>query len=1197
MAGKKVAVSCVLAGALILVSILLFQGIFLPEGDPVVFPSPEGGSPDAAGRDPDSAESEGLLEPEEEPVAAEESPPAEGSEAVVPEGPLALEGRVTGEGGKGIEGARVLAVDVRRWGEVFSGVQGRFQGDPLDGMRHLRAAFEEAGREVPSARSDGDGRYGFRDLPPGERRVLVSHPDHLPHSESWVFIAEEVTARCDVVLVEGFRISGRVVDDEGDAVAGAVVRAVASERRDVQGAGRMIQMILSLADAEMLVAPGEAVTGKDGSFSLGSLAPVPQDVEVSGEGYLRTLARKIPPGTSDLILALRKGLTLQGRVLEPEGEPARDAEVRLVNTRGSVDFNNPGIYQELGDLLENSPLETRTSDDGIFELQGAEEGFRELCVQAEGFPELRLPLEIRASSPDLGELRLPAPASIAGRVVDPAGVGVPGALVSVSKPDPERGPFTNPEKLTEGITGRDGYFTLAGFAEGAYELRAEHQVRGEATLAAVQTGRRDVVLRLEEGFTIRGHVVEDATDVPVPGAQVQSIGSSRSTTTDEAGGFVLQGITRESAERFGGNVLLRVTHRDFQADSASVPFGDEEPLEVRLQIRRGIAGLVTDVEGNPVEGARVWLEVPGVPRSLFLMDPRSALEATYSDAEGSFFLQAPARGGNMGLEIVAARTDTGRGRMALPEKSGEGDWPSVQLVLEPGLTLRGRVVDSEGAAVPRARVTAVRVVEQNNPEFQVITKILPADSGRTAYSSQDGGYELRDLDPGTYQLSVAAHGYAKQLIEGVEILAAETTQDVLLEAGKSISGRVVDFTGVPLEGVEVLAFVETEPPEGERTRGMHEIARAFENASGSGVARTRTDEGGRFSLTHLPEGVFRVVARAVGFEVGVVPDVSPGEQVDDIVLVPFARVVGRVVDAQRRAPVNGFRVELRRLEDEGASVPRPVASSRLDKSFQDPAGEFLLENIPPGRFRIWVSSKGYAPFNRVFEVDPGGEAVVDAVLRVGAEVTGVVRSALDGQPVEGIQVYVNRQARADDPGYSRSDTPMTRTKEDGSFSLEGLADGDYHIGFSSDDWYVSEGRALTRFSVPSGQPLHFEVKLLPAGKVEGRISGLQFDEGTRYYLLSLVSEEGSDASRSPQGGSGKAPPPRRYSTGVSGGGGVAYGGSPPGTFSLGSVPPGAYRVEVSRPQEAGASGSVQPQVLGTVEIRAGETTRFDAAMR
>ena len=121
------------------------------------------------------------------------------------------------------------------------------------------------------------------------------------------------------------------------------------------------------------------------------------------------------------------------------------------------------------------------------------------------------------------------------------------------------------------------------------------------------------------------------------------------------------------------------------------------------------------------------------------------------------------------------------------------------------------------------------------------------------------------------------------------------------------------------------------------------------------------------------------------------------------------------------------------------------------------------------------------------------------------------------------------------------------------------------------------------------------MKLLPAGQVAGNIAGLQFDDRTTYYRINLIREEGSDAA-------GDTPPPgsRNFSTGIFAQNMNSSGGRPPGSFSLGGLPPGTYRVEVSSPQSIGSPGDpvqpVPPQVLGTVEVRAAETTRFDGAV-
>ena len=65
-------------------------------------------------------------------------------------------------------------------------------------------------------------------------------------------------------------------------------------------------------------------------------------------------------------------------------------------------------------------------------------------------------------------------------------------------------------------------------------------------------------------------------------------------------------------------------------------------------------------------------------------------------------------------------------------------------------------------------------------------------------------------------------------------------------------------------------------------------------AMAAGRELARTDRQGVFTLTHLPETAFSVVARAAGFQLARAGDVRPGDVVPDMVLIRNGSVSGRV---------------------------------------------------------------------------------------------------------------------------------------------------------------------------------------------------------------------------------------------------------------------------------------------------------------
>jgi hypothetical protein len=394
---------------------------------------------------------------------------------------------------------------------------------------------------------------------------------------------------------------------------------------------------------------------------------------------------------------------------------------------------------------------------------------------------------------------------------------------------------------------------------------------------------------------------------------------------------------------------------------------------------------------------------------------------------------------------------------------------------------------------------------------------------------------------------------------------------------------VVDPSGVPLSMVEVVAFVEIEPAsEGAGVRNSREIQRVIQNAGGTGNATAKTDERGEYSLAHLPSGRFRIVARATGYEVAEAAGLEPGDAVPDLVLVPFAGVSGRVTDFATGLPVTRFQVELVR-ESQGERSFTIGWLEQRSESFANEEGRYSLDDLPARDYSLKVSADGYAPALRKVRLDPGSDARVDVALSAGARIVGSARSTRDGAPVAGARIQLLPAGELRDPALYEVYARSVLTQVDGTFEVDGLPDGEYTLRVSHEDYYPASAARDIRFALPSEAPLVFDLELHPAGKVRGTIRGLAPPAGREYRIVQLhrLDEERGDAPAAEQG------VPRDFSAGVGG----------DASFLVGGLPPGTYRVELTRHPMPTAEGPPPPpesHPLGTVSVQVGEATEFAA---
>src|SRR5690606_18406438 len=99
--------------------------------------------------------------------------------------------------------------------------------------------------------SGADGVALMRGLPAGDYQVAANHPEHLPSPFQQVTLSEGQTTDVAVALSPGARIEGRVTDEGG---------------RPVQGA------VLSMTGHRAVGGPG-VLSGVDGTFQSGPLRP------------------------------------------------------------------------------------------------------------------------------------------------------------------------------------------------------------------------------------------------------------------------------------------------------------------------------------------------------------------------------------------------------------------------------------------------------------------------------------------------------------------------------------------------------------------------------------------------------------------------------------------------------------------------------------------------------------------------------------------------------------------------------------------------------------------------------------------------------------------------------------------------------------------------------------------------------------
>jgi len=191
-----------------------------------------------------------------------------------------------------------------------------------------------------------------------------------------------------------------------------------------------------------------------------------------------------------------------------------------------------------------------------------------------------------------------------------------------------------------------------------------------------------------------------------------------------------------------GPVVLRGSS---VARPPAAPAQPPAPSALQERIVRG--RVISDATGLPVAGASICVAREGVR----LVDMTAAVQ---SDGRGEFQLHAPE---HSGYRLVVVAQDHFPNVSELPA----GDSPKVEVRLDGGAEIAGRVSDAAGAPVVGVRVWChLPGVTFGWPHVVSSVSLGPVSAGATGLSDEQGRFHLRGLSyDAKYRLRVAKRGW------------------------------------------------------------------------------------------------------------------------------------------------------------------------------------------------------------------------------------------------------------------------------------------------------------------------------------------------------------------------------------------------------------------------------------------------------
>lgn len=250
----------------------------------------------------------------------------------------------------------------------------------------------------------------------------------------------------------------------------------------------------------------------------------------------------------------------------------------------------------------------------------------------------------------------------------------------------------------------------------------------------------------------------------------------------------------------------------------------------------------------------------------------------------------------------------------------------------------------------------------------------------------------------------------------------------------------VDTAEAPADAAApVPALAPYDTVDGVRGTPVHGVVRGAEGAPVARAAVTLISLGGRqlgrsvarpdggYTLDAPGSGSYVLIASADGFQ----PQASTvvvGEEplAFDILLSGTSGLAGTVKAAESGAPVDGAMV-----------VVTDVRGDVLATGASGPAGEFAFGELIPGSVTVAVNAAGFRPLALPVEIGGQGVTRVEAALRSGALVRGVVRAGSARSPLTDARVTLIDAAG--------NVVATATTGEDGAYAFTDLDAGEYAV--------------------------------------------------------------------------------------------------------------------------------------------------------
>ncbi len=672
-----------------------------------------------------------------------------------------------------------------------------------------------------------------------------------------------------------------------------------------------------------------------------------------------------------LAIAVHVQAGIRGTVMTVEGKPIAGAAVKAFAIE-TTQAHNERLMSAKPDRV---PIGTATtSSSGDFVLDAGKATMADLQISATAYA----PAFTNAlGDDDIGAMVLAASPAKSGKV-SAGGKPVAGALLVWGR--------------FETRSGEDGTYSVPDAA--ARYVSVFHPDFAPLLNQPADPQRRNYDIALSTGMPVSGIVAGADGKTAVPHAAIRIDGYPIGES-DEAGAFTIARAPRLWKE------IQAIT-----ADQTGARTRREGISSIRIILGNAarLSGSVRDTAAKAVSG---------IPITLSRKDGGTS-ETVLTDVKGNFTFP-PTLAGSYRLLAAHPSYVMKFVELSLPARNTT----RRDLILSPAGRISGRVVDDGGKPVAAAAM-AVNAALSNTPAYFV------AQPER--FSSPAGKFVLGgiDTDNPAWIVTASRRAYPTGKSEVLKLAPGELKANVtiVVPAGITVRGKVIDADRKPMAGVAVLSFERNQ----QNADGMLNfgISRSYDRSD-----QLQTGSDGTFAF-RVKEGMYDLAFRREGFPVKVLKStaVKPGLAPLEITLEQGVEMSGRALRPDG-TPLAGASVNVYAQE---TPSPPPVMT--------DANGAFVITGLIPTMYQVSVYKQDESLATNKSVKAPARDVVLQ--VQEGSHVGAIVVDA-DHAPVLDFQaglatsqVYGNSINRFGPP-------PQSFHTDDGHFRLEHVRAGPYEL--------------------------------------------------------------------------------------------------------------------------------------------------------